>query len=479
MASFNITVEDSSPLSTYSPAGSWTDASSDDVLASSYSASSYHTTSTEGATATIIFTGTGLSIFGGLRPNYGTYSISVDGRTVSSGSARSNEASFRQLLGAASGLPYGTHTAVITNSNGAPIDIDWVDFETQVGRSGDDIVRESLDDTDPSLVYSPSSSWELKSGSEFANNTLHFSRDPNASVSVNFSGDAIAVYGTVSPDHANIRMALDGDVQTVVGGSGGVISAVRPQILLYYHADLGPGQHTLTMSGESQTQTTTGPFIDLDFISVFSTAESLAPTSTPTPGSRSPSGSAADSSAAPSSSAPPVSDGRSSTSLVVGAVLGVTAFVLVLAVVGFLFIWRRRRLGRQSTTVEKSMSAVSPILPMQAEEPKVLEAGLTTPRNQVFLFPPPIRKPQTARLSIAPSYYGSEYGTPGHSREGSTMSGESTAPLVTVPRLEVPQPRTVPRFLRRPPPRTSELDTNSRPARPSNRPPTMDFRNVV
>ncbi|KAJ3514114.1 hypothetical protein NLJ89_g2558 [Agrocybe chaxingu] len=478
MASFNITVEDSSPLFTYSPAGSWTDTPFDDALASSYSAGSYHTTSTEGATATIIFTGTGLSIFGGLRPNYGTYSISVDGRTVSSGSARSNEASFRQILGAASGLPYGTHTAVITNSNGAPIDIDWVDFETQAGRSGDDTVRESLDDTDPSLVYSPSSSWVLNSGSEFANNTLHFSKDPNASVSMNFSGDAIAVYGTMSPDHANIRMALNGDVQTVVGGSRGVISAVRPQILLYYRADLGPGQHTLTMSGESQT--TTGPFIDLDFISVFATAESPTPTSTPAPGSRNPSGSAADSNTAPSSSAPPVSDGRSSTSLVVGAVLGVTAFVLVLAVVGFLFIRRRRRLGRQSTTVESSMSAVSPILPMQAEEPKVLEAGLATPRNQVFLFPPPIRKPQIARLSIAPSYYGSEYGTPGHSREGSTMSGESTAPLVTVPRLEVPQPRTVPkaRFPRRPP-RTSELDTNSRPARPAIRPPTMDFRNVV
>lgn len=80
--------------------------------------------------------GTGLWIFGGHRSNYGTYSVSVDGQTVSSGSAQSDEGAVRQLLGSVSGLPYGSHTAVLTNTGGGPIDIDSVDFEAQVGPAG-------------------------------------------------------------------------------------------------------------------------------------------------------------------------------------------------------------------------------------------------------------------------------------------------------------------------------------------------------
>jgi len=80
--------------------------------------------------------GTGLWIFGGHRSNYGTYSVSVDGQTVSSGSAQSDGGAVRQLLGSVSGLPYGSHTAVLTNTGGGPIDIDSVDFEAQVGPAG-------------------------------------------------------------------------------------------------------------------------------------------------------------------------------------------------------------------------------------------------------------------------------------------------------------------------------------------------------
>ena len=71
-------VEDSSPLLVYDPPGAWSDSSQDDPLLSvsrdvpptevsltkplfvfkSYSGQSYHTTATQGATATIEFYGT-------------------------------------------------------------------------------------------------------------------------------------------------------------------------------------------------------------------------------------------------------------------------------------------------------------------------------------------------------------------------------------------------------------------------------------
>jgi len=112
MAAFNLTVEDSSPLISYSPAGSWIDTPAGDALAASYSGSSFHTTSTLGATATINFNGTGISIFGGHRPNYGTFSLVVDEQLVTTGTAENTIASTHQLLGTISGLTNGPHTAI-------------------------------------------------------------------------------------------------------------------------------------------------------------------------------------------------------------------------------------------------------------------------------------------------------------------------------------------------------------------------------
>lgn len=76
--------------------------------------------------------GTGLTIYGGHRPTYGTYTVSLDGQGLSKGNANDIQASTRQLLATASGLPNGNHTAVITNT-GPAIDIDYIDIECEIG----------------------------------------------------------------------------------------------------------------------------------------------------------------------------------------------------------------------------------------------------------------------------------------------------------------------------------------------------------
>jgi hypothetical protein len=115
-------------------------------------ASSLHTTSQTGATATITFNGTysslflplpplisaigtGISIFGGNRPNYGTYTFSIDGQTVANGNADSSDPLVNQLLGSQSGLTNGQHTAVLTNTGSTTfIDIDWIQLQTRMGQ---------------------------------------------------------------------------------------------------------------------------------------------------------------------------------------------------------------------------------------------------------------------------------------------------------------------------------------------------------
>lgn len=60
----------------------------------------------------------------------------MDGQTVASGSSNIPQAAFQQLLGSVSGLANGPHTAVLTNTGGGPIDIDFLDIQTQIGATG-------------------------------------------------------------------------------------------------------------------------------------------------------------------------------------------------------------------------------------------------------------------------------------------------------------------------------------------------------
>jgi len=477
MASFNLTVEDSSPLISYSPAGSWNDTPSGDPLASSYSGGSYHTTSTNGATATITFTGTAFSVYGGRRPNYGTYSVTVDGRPITSSTAQSNDASARQLLATAVGLPYGPHTAVLTSTSGV-IDIDSIDFVGQVGKPGETEVRQIFDDMDSAIVYSPASAWNTNTGSPFMNGTLHFTNATSASATLSFFGEAVAVFGTVSPDHANFSVTIDGKSQVLPGGSGGLTTSLHQQVLLYYGSDLGSGEHTLTFSGDSQTSA--APFIDLDAITVFSTVGS--PTSTP----------AAFSTSTATGSSSRAGSGSLSTPILVGSIFG--GVIGLLAIMGIVFLLCMRRRHRDSIiNFEKTLHPVSPLV-----NPGKVEAGLSIREGQSFVFPPrarqempiptfqavspssasilPLQMPpdpphlEPLRHSIAPSYYGSYMS---HSRDGSTFSSQSTRPLIsTVPRQEAPNPRST----RRPAPTNSGMNA---PTRPSKRPPTMDFAGVM
>ena len=81
-----------------------------------------------------VVAGTGIWLYGGKQPNYGTYTISVDGKTIANGTATSQTSAFEQLLGATSGLSNGAHTAVLTNTgSGSAVDLDSYIFQGQVG----------------------------------------------------------------------------------------------------------------------------------------------------------------------------------------------------------------------------------------------------------------------------------------------------------------------------------------------------------
>ncbi|KAF8650453.1 hypothetical protein AX16_005255 [Volvariella volvacea WC 439] len=479
MATFNLIVEDSSPLITYSPPGAWVDTVNDSLIAS-YSGRSSHSTSAQGATATFTFNGTGVKLFGGRRPGYGTYTIFVDGQAVMNGDAESPSPATRQMLVSVSGLANGQHTVTLRCDGGGAVDIDWIEME-----NGLQMIPTAIDDTDSRIQYLPSASaWSTNSNPAFIGNTLHFTQTPGASASLSFTGDAVAVYGTVSPDHANVRVEVDGQGRIMNGGASGFASALHPAVLLYFMDNLGPGEHTLILSADVGEGT--GPFLDIDSVTTFaippinnngapaivsqepfpnqsSIGTSVPETTEPLPTLNT------------AATTSPASSSMSKRALIGAIVGGILGFLLLLALIAFFLLrWRRRR-HAAPRAIKHQSSLLSPVLPMQ-RTPVMLESGILSPVNRpmvsfgaIAMPRPPVVHQDMDRHSIAPSYYGAVVEEMPRAPSRASSSDSSTPILPPVPILSQPQPPK----RKAPPP----IDTQSAgpPMRPSKRPPTLQF----
>lgn len=447
---FNLTVEDSSPLVSYAPSGAWTDTPAGDSLIQSYSGSSLHTTSAQGATATINFNGTGIWLFGGKRHNYGTYTISVDGQTTTNGNATSGGPIFNQLLGAASGLHNGAHTVVLTNTgSGTAVDLDSLVFQGQVGPGGS-VSNTTIDDSDSRFTYAPSNSdWQVNTQPNLnKNNTLHFTQSQGASATLPFSGNAVAVYGTVSPDHANIRVSLDGKNTTVQGGAGGFARVLHTQTLLYYADNLGPQQHQLVLSADQTSGTS--QFMDVDAVTTFSSSGGNNSVGANNAGPSSPN----------NSKNHPSSHASRHLPVIIGASVG--AVVLTLLVALLLFFLHRRRQNKRKSFVNHP---ITPALPLQHEDMMVW--GQRDRDSSHFL-----------DVKLSPGGHPSKsepMAFPTVSRSGSTRSYSSTKsttpmiPKATSPLdLPKPPPPTVPRLTssQNRESGTTGMGAPSRPSRP-------------
>jgi len=265
MAAFNVSVDDSSPLISYSPAGAWTDSPIND----SYSQRTWHTTSSLGASATLKFNGTGIWIFGSHKPVYGTYNISVDGRSVF-GNAQSPTASFQKLLGGQSGLANGPHTAVFTNTGrGSAVDLDSIIFETQVGSAGSTVTKTTTLAINNLPTFGLSfGDWALNLMKGHFSTSRPFTQLAGPQTPFMFDGDAVAVYGTVSPLHANYTVTVDGVKHDFLGSSNGFPSDRHEGTLLFFANNLASHSHNLTLSA-NPGQPNTRKFMDLDRIVVF------------------------------------------------------------------------------------------------------------------------------------------------------------------------------------------------------------------
>ncbi|KAI0783837.1 hypothetical protein BC629DRAFT_1723730 [Irpex lacteus] len=238
MPVFNLTIDDTSPLIQYDPAGGWSDSSHADDYWSAYSNGTFHATDQLGAKATLTFNGSAVYLYGAFRPNHDIYWTTLDGSTsIRNGNPNSTENLFQRLMYSAEDLSSEQHQLIVENkyNTSGP---SWVDVDYVLVTSGDGIL--SWDDSPNDFITS------------YYNNTMHRTSQTSATATISFEGNAITVYGATSTNHAAFSVALDGGVPIVLNGSAPV---PRFQNMLL---------HTLTMSNVD----TTGMWFDLDKVVV-------------------------------------------------------------------------------------------------------------------------------------------------------------------------------------------------------------------
>lgn len=73
-------------------------------------------------------------MFGTMRPDYGPFNITLDGKATSHSAMTSNNTDFQQVLFSAPTLSSETHELVLTNTGkGTYVDIDFITFTTGDG----------------------------------------------------------------------------------------------------------------------------------------------------------------------------------------------------------------------------------------------------------------------------------------------------------------------------------------------------------
>uniref|UniRef100_A0A8H7Y6D2 Transmembrane protein n=1 Tax=Psilocybe cubensis TaxID=181762 RepID=A0A8H7Y6D2_PSICU len=210
-----------------------------------------------------------------------------------------------------------------------------------------------LDDRDPSIIYSNATWASAGNGYEYMRTTSRSNR-VGAYMRIPFNGTKIAIYGTI--DSSTIG-TLPQSLITIDDARGFIFLAdqtaeVQYQQKFWESGNLPPGPHLLTVniiSGSSMKAAFTFDYVEyypVDLNSNLTSASTSSSTSTSTP-----------SSVSSTSNASGSGHKKSSTPVIVGAIVGVVALLSI--VIGVMF-WVRRRRMRGMNTIPSAFGRRSP-----------------------------------------------------------------------------------------------------------------------
>ncbi|KAF8817153.1 hypothetical protein BYT27DRAFT_6947276 [Phlegmacium glaucopus] len=365
---------------------------SNDTFTANYDGS-FRVTQINGATATLNFLASGISLFGALRDNHGNYTVNLDQGPPITANGFSQTNIFKQTLFQAATLAYTNHQVTITNvvePTGPYFDLDFVTIERHIGLPDDQAFQETLDDSSSSsITYSPQGSWSPIPFSSALQNTLHQTTVAQAQVTIQFQGCCIELYG----HYTNARYTVTLDTQAPVTFQGPAVDLTpeqqHPQTLLYLMDGLSEDSHNVTITNSDSN--VARPFY-FDYAVVRTTKSFTNATGSGTGGSGNSTGTGGSgnstgtvgsgNSTGTVGSGGSIGTGESKTPIVpiVGGIIGGLLVLAILAIVAF-FIRRRRRHRAQADglkffEIDPEHTPVPYIVPTHAPLPNVAE-GLT------------------------------------------------------------------------------------------------------
>ncbi|EIW72230.1 hypothetical protein TREMEDRAFT_58390 [Tremella mesenterica DSM 1558] len=265
----NITLDDLSPVISYvSASNGWKSQQTDSGL-SSYFQSTFHSTTTDGDSASVTFNGTACYFY-----------AKVDDQPVQLFLGYSADRIFQTPIFVATGLAADKeHTVILTNlpSQTSPpanatvqwfLDIDYVIITTA---TTDKVFTNIFDDSHPSFSYD--NTWVAQTNvvkPPYYDLTSHLSPASQAIAHFQFNGSSVGLYGGVNFNHGNYSVSLDGGPTQLYNGSHFELV----DTLLYLATSLSEGPHSLTITNVISGSNNA---LDIDYALVNSTIDPTNP----------------------------------------------------------------------------------------------------------------------------------------------------------------------------------------------------------
>jgi len=198
-----------------------------------------HYTSTNGDSASLAFTGTGVQVIGETNSDQGNIGITVDGASKGTVSTYSANRAAQQSVYSIQGLTPGSHTITVTKQSGTYTTLDG--FE----------VTRTVNDNDAAIAYT-GSSWYDSTGRGYGDygDDVHAATANGDSAKITFYGTGIDFISETNSDEGTIAVSLDGAAPSTVNAHA---TTRHSQQVLYQVSSLPLGYHTLTLTKQSGT----------------------------------------------------------------------------------------------------------------------------------------------------------------------------------------------------------------------------------
>ncbi|MFF7989022.1 hypothetical protein ACFZDG_04410 [Kitasatospora xanthocidica] len=194
-----------------------------------------HSTSTDGDSASITFTGTGVQVLGERNSDQGRLSVTLDGAAADAVDTNAPTLVAQAVVYEVSGLPYGQHSVKLTKAGGSVATLDGFRLDR------------SINEDDPAIGYSGSWATYANRGHGDFNDDVRATTENGASVTVPFIGTRIDVRTATNSDQGQVDVYIDGRLRKTVDTYAPTRSAQQS----VFTADLPDGYHTLRLVKKS------------------------------------------------------------------------------------------------------------------------------------------------------------------------------------------------------------------------------------